>query len=287
MRYKIREKERIYRIAVLFIVIAINLNVFLLQEIATAETTKFIEDFETGYDGWSYYDGNLTSYGPQSTIVYDGNYAFKMTGTIDTDGAYAGNYKHALNISVSTETQFTFAYFFPSKEVSYVGYYLTFNNNKLGQYFSFFSGSFVNISATYVLQYRNEAVNTWHSHTTNVYNDYQRAFGSTPSDLRITGIYMMMGDPYYTHKTQTSYFDGITIATTQTQTPISTVQIWIQEWLSTVLIISFIIVVILGIGLYLRSKAKIRIVEKEKQEIKDIIHQTTLKDENEKSKNIK
>ena len=41
-------------------------------------------DFETGdLSGWDYYHGVLTEYGTQSSIVDEGDYAFKMTGSID------------------------------------------------------------------------------------------------------------------------------------------------------------------------------------------------------------
>jgi len=184
-----------------------------LSSIPSKQTRQyqFAEDFETGYDNWEYHDGGLSYHGTQSAVVYKGSNAFKMTGSIDSDGAYSGNYKHTLNIPVNAVTQFQFVYNFPSKEVSYVGYYLTFDTNKMGYYISLFSGSFVDDDKTYLLQYKSESVNTWHSHTENVYDNYQNAFGSVPTNLHITGIYMMMGDPYYSSHTQTAYFDDIVI----------------------------------------------------------------------------
>ncbi|MBN1861561.1 MAG: DUF3047 domain-containing protein, partial [Candidatus Thermoplasmatota archaeon] len=196
---------------VVFLAIVMSINISLFNGTASAETIDFSENFEAGYDGWLHYDGSVSEYGSQTNIVYRDSYAFKMTGFIDSNGAYSGNFQHLLNIAVLPSTQFSFAYRFPSKDVSYVGYYLEFNNGKLGYYISLFSGSFINISQTYLLQYRNEASNTWHTHTANIYDNYKTAFGTIPAGLRITGIYMMMGDPYYTGSTQTAYFDEITI----------------------------------------------------------------------------
>ena len=183
--------------------------------------SEFTEDFETGSDGWSYFDGSLSTAGTQQSVVYEGTSAYKMTGTIDSNGAYAGNYRQGLHIPVTPDTQFSFAYDFPSKKVAYIGYYLVFNTGKLGYYISKFSGSFVNLSTVYLLQYISESVNAWHAHSANVYENYLQAFGSIPEGLYITGISMMMGDPYYTHKTQTAYFDGISITTEQATPPAS------------------------------------------------------------------
>ncbi|HVQ00317.1 MAG TPA: hypothetical protein VMT57_02265, partial [Candidatus Thermoplasmatota archaeon] len=173
--------------------------------------SDFTEDFETGSDGWSYFDGSIGSAGTQQSVVYEGISAYKMTGTIDSNGAYAGNYRQGLHIPVTSDTQFSFAYEFPNKKVAYVGYYLVFNTGKLGYYISKFNGNFINISTVYLLQYAGESVNTWHAHCANVYENYLKAFGSIPGGLYITGISMMMGDPYYSHNTQTAYFDGISI----------------------------------------------------------------------------
>jgi hypothetical protein len=182
-----------------------------IEQFIPPASTSFSEDFETGSDSWMCYDGAITKAVTQKTVVYDGLYAFKMTGSIDSNGSYAGNYRHALNISVTPDTQFSFAYRFPNKKIAYVGYYLTFNTGKMGYYISLFSGSFVNISAYYLLQYKYEAISTWHAHTVNVYENYEAAFGSVPADLRITDISMMMGDPYYSGNVQTAFFDGINI----------------------------------------------------------------------------
>ena len=198
---------------VVFLVIAMCSTVMISSQNAKAETTLFIEDFETGYDGWSYVDGSLSFIGTQNSVVFEGTSALKMTGTIDASGAYAGNYRYALNLPVTSGTRFSFAYRFPSKNVAYVGYYLEFSTGKMGYYISLFSGSFINNSAYYLLQYRNEGTNQWLPHSSNVYNDYRNAFGSVPSNLRITGISVMMGDPYYTHQTQTAYFDSIIVST--------------------------------------------------------------------------
>lgn len=59
------------------------------------------------------------------------------------------------------------------------------------------------------------------SHTANVYNDYKGAFGSVPSDLRITHVAMIMGDPYRTGKIQTAYFDAIKLTTELVQPEIT------------------------------------------------------------------
>ena len=203
--------------AVILVVILMSSNVFLLSKTVSAQNPLFTEDFETGSNGWMYKDGALSFAGTQQSVVYEGVSAYKMTGAIDSSGAYAGEYQYALNIPVTPTTKFFFAYNFPSKNVAYIGYYLTFSTGKMGYYISLFSGSFINISVTYLLQYRNEAVNTWYSHTANVYDNYRKAFGSVPSGLSITGISMMMGDPYYTHKTQTAYFDGVSIAPDSSQ----------------------------------------------------------------------
>ena len=82
-----------------------------------------------GYDGWEYRHGVLTEYGTQSSIVYEGDYAFKMTGSYD-ESCFAGFFWYNLtNLSVPVvpDTEFSFAYYFPSKKVSYVGYRIYFN----------------------------------------------------------------------------------------------------------------------------------------------------------------
>jgi len=131
------------------------------------------------------------------------------------ESGYAGQYSHPVDIIVTPETVFTFSYYFPSKSVSYVGYYLTFNNGKQGYYFSLFSGWFVNNTNYYLCQYSNEQSNTWHTHWSNVYDDYQNAYGTVPSNLTVTSISMIMGDPYFTNQPQTAYFDSITLGVFQ------------------------------------------------------------------------
>ncbi|MBN1861564.1 MAG: DUF3047 domain-containing protein [Candidatus Thermoplasmatota archaeon] len=169
----------------------------------------FKEDFETGYDGWDPVEGDLSEYGTQSSFVYQGDYSFKMTGIRVGESGFSGRLMYNLTLPVDPDTIFNFAYSFPSKNVSYVGYILIFNTGKWGYYFSLFYGWFVNTSDVYVKQYWNESSGLWHSHTENVYDDYSAAFGEVPRDLSITSVSIMMGDPYFSDEEQTGYYDAI------------------------------------------------------------------------------
>ena len=218
-RNKLRYRPRKTLIAVLSIIILLSSYIFLFQTGNTVATTStyWSEDFETGDDGWVYDDGSLSSATTESSVVYEGAYAFKMTGAYDGDGGYAGAYHYNVDLSITPDTTFSFAYYFPDKSVSYIGYYVLFNSSdglKSGIYFSYFSGSFVNTTDTYVLQYEGEDVATWHHHDVNLYNNYMDAFGSVPSDLKIEKVRIMMGDPYHSGNVQTAYFDDIIISST-------------------------------------------------------------------------
>jgi hypothetical protein len=216
-------KKKIIGIFVCMLLITTALQIMNSASASTVATTfedetvllgnrgDWFEDFETGYDGWEYIDGDIVYSGTQSSIVYEGNYAFKMTGSLDDNGNFAGKYQYDLNISVETRTEFSFAYYFPYQNVSYVGYLLRFNSGKGGYYISYFWGSFVNTSNNYLLQYENESIGTWHFHIDNVYDNYRDAFGSVPSNLSITSVSMIMGDPYHYGEIQTAYYDFIAI----------------------------------------------------------------------------
>ncbi|HEC89304.1 MAG TPA: MarR family transcriptional regulator [Thermoplasmatales archaeon] len=150
----------------------------------------------------------------QTWIRNTGNYAFKMVSSIKPGEGWAGRYMHLLDIPVTPGTEFEFAYYFPLKLVSYVGYVLEFSSNisgnKTGFYYSLFAGWFVNTTNSYAVQYY-ESILQWHKHRVNIYEDYRKAFGFVPPDLRITSISMMMGDPYHLDRLQTAYFDSIRI----------------------------------------------------------------------------
>jgi hypothetical protein len=169
----------------------------------------FKEDFETGYDGWDLVEGDVHKYGTQTTFVYQGEYAFGMTGIRTGESGFSGRLQYNVSIPVEPDTGFSFAYMFPSKNVSYVGYILIFSTGQWGYYFSLFYGWFENTSVVYVKQYRNESSTVWQPHSENVYDDYEAAFGAAPVDVTITSVSMMMGDPYFTDMEQTAYYDTI------------------------------------------------------------------------------
>lgn len=172
---------------------------------------KWTEDFETGTDGWEYWDGEIIHFDVQDSIVYEGDNSLKMTGRWDGNGGYAGCYIHEVSLAVNPDTEFEFAYYFPSKNTSYVGYRVIFDNYQSGYYYSLFWGNFINTSTTYKYQFENEGINKWHFHSVNIYNNYESAFGNVPQDLHITSIRVLMGDPYHSGKIQTCYFDDIKI----------------------------------------------------------------------------
>jgi hypothetical protein len=177
---------------------------------ATYDSSQFFkEDFETGFDGWSIAEGNLSEYETQTDIVYQGDYAFGMTGTRAEESGFSGRLQYNVNIPVEPDTGFSFAYLFPSKNVSYVGYILIFSTGQWGYYFSLFYGWYENTTMVYVKQYQNENSTMWFAHSENVYDDYEAAFGEAPKDISITSISMMMGDPYFTDIEQTAYYDMI------------------------------------------------------------------------------
>jgi uncharacterized membrane protein len=176
------------------------------------DISEFSEDFETGYDGWQETTGMFQNAGTQTLIQHEGLSAFIMTSTREADSGYAGQYSYPVNIPVTPEKQFTFSYYFPSKDVSYVGYLVDFNNGKEAYYISLFSGWFVNNPSYYLYQYYDEQINTWNTHTVNIYEDYLNVYGDVPLNLEITSISILMGDPYFTDQTQTAYFDSITIS---------------------------------------------------------------------------
>jgi subtilase family serine protease len=205
----------------LLYVCVLSILFVVLQTVCISDSSsidKWIEDFETGLDGWDHRDGNISFFDVQNSIVYEGNYAAKMTGHWDGDGGYAGCYKYNVSLLVNPDSTFEFAYYFPSKNISYVGYRLRFDTNKVGSYFSLFSGYFVNTSNSYLHQYKNEDINNWYFHRENIYSNYENAFGDVPSDLHITSIQILMGDPYHTNKIQTCYYDGIIISNTSSET---------------------------------------------------------------------
>jgi len=173
----------------------------------TAVYNLWHEDFETGYDGWYHTDGDLSEFGTQSSNVFEGNYSFIMTGVYNGSG-YSGRFTYDLNVSISSDTTFSFAYAFPEKNCWYIGYLLTFNTGKIGYYISLFYGDFINTSVVYLLQYNNEDINSWYSHTANIYDNYESAFGSVPSNLMLTSISMIMGQP----GPQTAFFDAINLS---------------------------------------------------------------------------
>lgn len=175
----------------------------------SAQQNIFIEDFETGYDGWERTNGKIFFPRTQKFIAYEGNYAFRMTGR--GNQGYSGRFEHPLDIPLLPNTTFEFAYYFLWKRVSYIGYQIEFSDGKIGDYFSLFYGMFVNISVAYVVQYKLESSRTWHVHQVNLYDDYENAFISVPSDLRITSVSLIIGDPYFSNKFQTGFFDSITI----------------------------------------------------------------------------
>ncbi len=191
---------------VMFILILSN---FISGVSGSVVRNSFTEDFETGYDGWERTDGKIFFPRTQRFITYEGDYAFRMTSR----GAqgYSGRIEHQIDIPLMPNTTFEFAYYFLWKRVSYVGYQIEFSDGKIGDYFSLFYGMFVNISVAYIVQYKVEASRAWHFHHVNLYDDYRNAFGSVPSDLRITSVSLIAGDPYFTQKFQTSYFDSIKI----------------------------------------------------------------------------
>ena len=182
-----------------------------VKSMMTSLSTDFVEDFETGYDGWQEITGIYLYAGTQIQIKYQGASAFKMTSNRESENGYAGQYSCPVDISVTPGKLFTFSYYFPSKSVSYVGYLLDFNNGKEAYYISLFSGWFVNNTYYYLCQYPSEQTNTWYTHTANIYDNYQNVYGTVPSDLKITKISMIMGDPYFIGQAQTAYFDSLTI----------------------------------------------------------------------------
>jgi hypothetical protein len=171
----------------------------------------FSEDFETGYDGWEATSGIFQFAGTQTQIKQQGTSAFEMIGSREAESGYAGQYTHTVDIPVTPGQLFSFSYYFPCKNVSYVGYLLDFNNGKEAYYISLFGGWFIDNTNYYLLQYGEEEPNTWHTHTENIYDNYQSVYGTVPSNLKITKISMIMGDPYFTDQAQTAYFDSLTI----------------------------------------------------------------------------
>jgi hypothetical protein len=184
-------------------------TVFSQNALGATKRIVFEEDFESGYDGWKRTDGFVIFPRTQKIVACDGDFAFRMTA-VGCRG-FSGRFKHALDIPVTENTTFQFGYYFLRKQVSYVGYQVEYSDKKEGNYFSLFFGSFVNISAVYVVQYESETIRTWHSHEVDLYKDYMNAFGTVPSGLRITSVSLMIGDPYFTKKLQTAYFDSIRI----------------------------------------------------------------------------
>ena len=188
-----------------------TLSIIVTVTVQNNNNDEFSEDFEYGAEGWVETTGNFQYAGTQTQIHHQGSFAFEMISTRESNSGYAGQYLHAVNIPIIPGKQFTFSYYFPSKNVSYVGFNLTFNNGKQAYYFSLFNGWFVNNTYYYLQQYKNEQPNIWHTHTVNLYDDYLAAYGTVPSDLQLTSISIAMGDPYFTNQPQTAFFDTISI----------------------------------------------------------------------------
>lgn len=138
--------------------------------------------------------------------------------------------------------------YFPSKEVSYVGYDIYFavggTPKGHGYYISHFSGWFVNTSSYYLLQYSEESVNTWHYHEENIYDNYKEWAGEVPDGLTITEIHILMGDPYYSGNTQTAYFDAITIEEEEKPREKKEEKGWISGFETLIAFVAIVLVVI-------------------------------------------
>ncbi|MBN1861563.1 MAG: winged helix-turn-helix transcriptional regulator [Candidatus Thermoplasmatota archaeon] len=185
-------------------------SIFLCVVCASEGKTYFYEDFETRYDGWKRTDGIVLLRRTQRLISFEGKCAFKMTGIVNN--GFSGRFEHAVNIPVIPNIIFEFAYLFYSKHVSYIGYQINFSDKKQGNYFSLIDDDYyVNITNVYVVQYKKEPIGYWNFHQVRLYEDYKRAFGSVPPNLRITSVSMIIGDPYYKQRFQTAYFDSIKI----------------------------------------------------------------------------
>jgi|GEM_PF-787108 len=174
-----------------------------IVEVIGSTPSVFVDDFEGGVGNWQYVYGSTLAFQSQSAITYHGGSALNFTAS------YSGSspvYKHNQSFPVTPTTAMSWMWMLPAKNISYVSMHLYLSNGNDMYYMSYFSGSFVNTSATFLWKYY-ENTNVWYAHTVNIYNDYLAWKGSVPTNLSVTQIDILLGDPYTTGKLQTVYLD--------------------------------------------------------------------------------
>jgi len=180
-------------------------------------------DFEDNLDAWKlYYETEGSDFNITSDFANTGEYSARLEGRT----RYRYGFVNETSMAFTSNTTVSFSWMFPN----YAGYYIgiIIYTSGPGLYLmSHFSGIYGNNSGYMILEYDNEALNTWYAHTVNISSLFLDYYGSLPENLTSIHVinrgYGSSGDLLPT--AQVTYYDSIFISNGEEDFPDPTITI--------------------------------------------------------------